>query len=141
MAIKKVLQDKRYKNRELQIMRVLDHANVVRLKNCFFSTTEKDEVYLNLVLEYVSETVNRVTRHYTRMSQQVPILYVRLYAYQVKFESMLLILLFLFISIPSVRRNRFSFKFSSSSSSSCARFWFWLTYNLCCFLFVDLPCS
>lgn len=83
VAIKKVLQDKRYKNRELQIMRVLDHANVVRLKNCFFSTTEKDEVYLNLVLEYVSETVNRLTRHYTRMSQQVPILYVRLYAYQI----------------------------------------------------------
>ncbi|MBA0708577.1 hypothetical protein Golax_023681, partial [Gossypium laxum] len=56
VAIKKVLQDKRYKNRELQIMRVLDHPNVVRLKHSFFSSTEKDELYLNLVLEYVPET-------------------------------------------------------------------------------------
>jgi serine/threonine protein kinase len=39
--IKKVLQDKRYKNRELQIMRLLDHPNVVPLKNCFYSTTNK----------------------------------------------------------------------------------------------------
>ncbi|KAL2342218.1 hypothetical protein Fmac_010158 [Flemingia macrophylla] len=31
VAIKKVLQEKRYKNRELQIMRVLDHPNVVAL--------------------------------------------------------------------------------------------------------------
>nr|TKR75315.1 shaggy-related protein kinase theta-like isoform X2 [Populus alba] len=35
VAIKKVLQDKRYKNRELQIMRLLDHPNVVKLKHCF----------------------------------------------------------------------------------------------------------
>ncbi|KAJ6320013.1 hypothetical protein OIU78_015412 [Salix suchowensis] len=47
VAIKKVLQDKRYKNRELQTMRLLDHPNVVSLKHCFFSTTEKDELYLN----------------------------------------------------------------------------------------------
>jgi glycogen synthase kinase 3 beta len=29
------------------------------LKHCFFSTTEKDELYLNLVLEYVPETASR----------------------------------------------------------------------------------
>ncbi|GLU11291.1 hypothetical protein SLE2022_280470 [Rubroshorea leprosula] len=65
VAIKKVLQDMRYKNRELQIMRLLDHPNVVSLKNCFFSNTEKDELYLNLVLEYVPETVYRVLKHYS----------------------------------------------------------------------------
>ncbi|KAG2714566.1 hypothetical protein I3843_03G036700 [Carya illinoinensis] len=65
VAIKKVLQDKRYKNRELQTMRLLDHPNVVSLKHCFFSTTEKDELYLNLVLEYVPETVYRVAKHYS----------------------------------------------------------------------------
>lgn len=83
VAIKKVLQDKRYKNRELQIMRLLDHPNVVQLKHSFFSTTEKDELYLNLVLEYVSETVYRVSKHYSRMNQHVPIIYVQLYAYQI----------------------------------------------------------
>ncbi|GKV13067.1 hypothetical protein SLEP1_g24139 [Rubroshorea leprosula] len=83
VAIKKVLQDKRYKNRELQIMRLLDHPNVLKLKHCFFSTTEKDELYLNLVLEYVSETVYRVSKHYSRMNQFTPIIYVQLYTYQI----------------------------------------------------------
>jgi glycogen synthase kinase 3 beta len=40
VAIKKVLQDKRFKNRELQIMRQLvkdPHTNIVALKHCFYS--------------------------------------------------------------------------------------------------------
>ncbi|XP_009610982.1 shaggy-related protein kinase epsilon-like [Nicotiana tomentosiformis] len=82
VAIKKVLQDRRYKNRELQIVRMLDHPNVVHLRHCFYSTTEKNEVYLNLVLEYVSETVYRVSRHYSRVNHHMPIIYVQLYTYQ-----------------------------------------------------------
>ncbi|XP_022108540.1 glycogen synthase kinase-3 beta-like [Acanthaster planci] len=85
VAIKKVLQDKRFKNRELQIMRKLDHCNIVRLKYFFYSSGEKssssgkqrDEVYLNLVLEYVPETVYRVARHYSKNKQTIPILYVK----------------------------------------------------------------
>jgi glycogen synthase kinase 3 beta len=83
VAIKKVLQDKRYKNRELQIMRLLDHPNIVALKHCFFSTTDKDELYLNLVLEYVPETVYRIAKHYNRMNQRMPLVYVKLYTYQI----------------------------------------------------------
>lgn len=83
MAIKKVLEDRRYKNRELQIMRMLDHPNAVHLRHCFYSTTEKNEVYLNLVLEYVSETVYRVSRHYSRVNHHMPIIFIQLYMYQV----------------------------------------------------------
>lgn len=83
VAIKKVLQDRRYKNRELQTMRILDHSNVVSLKHCFFSTTDKDELYLNLVLEYVPETVYRIAKHYSRMNQRIPLIYVKLYTYQI----------------------------------------------------------
>ncbi|KAL3536865.1 hypothetical protein ACH5RR_000231 [Cinchona calisaya] len=83
VAIKKVLQDRRYKNRELQIMRLLDHPNVVKMMHCFYSTTEKNEVYLNLVLEYVSETVYRVSRHYSRLNHHMPSIYVQLYTYQI----------------------------------------------------------
>jgi hypothetical protein len=82
VAIKKVLQDKRYKNRELQTMQLLDHPNVVQLKHHFFSTSQRGEVYLNLVLEFVSETIYRVAKYYNRMNQRAPILYVKLYAYQ-----------------------------------------------------------
>jgi serine/threonine protein kinase len=83
VAIKKVLQDKRYKNRELQVMRLLEHPNIIKLKQCFYSNTDKGEVYLNLVLEFVPETVYRVSRHYSRMNQQMPLLYIQLYTYQI----------------------------------------------------------
>lgn len=44
VAIKKVLQDKRFKNRELQIMRQLvkdPHSNIVGLKHCFYSQVRR----------------------------------------------------------------------------------------------------
>uniref|UniRef100_A0A2K6G9B3 Glycogen synthase kinase-3 beta n=1 Tax=Propithecus coquereli TaxID=379532 RepID=A0A2K6G9B3_PROCO len=53
VAIKKVLQDKRFKNRELQIMRKLDHCNIVRLRYFFYSSGEK-VVYPNLFLILVT---------------------------------------------------------------------------------------
>jgi len=83
IAIKKVLQDKRFKNRELQIMRKLDHCNIVKLKYFFYTSGEKkDEVFLNLVLEYVPETVYRVGRHYSKNRQTIPLIYIKLYMYQ-----------------------------------------------------------
>lgn len=57
VAIKKVLQDKRFKNRELQIIRIMEHPNVVMLKYNFFSVTERDERFLHLVLEFIPSTV------------------------------------------------------------------------------------
>jgi protein brassinosteroid insensitive 2 len=86
VAIKKVLQDKRYKNRELQIMRSMDHCNVVSLKHCFFSTTSRDELFLNLVMEFVPESLYRVLKHYSNMNQRMPLIYVKLYTYQVKYH-------------------------------------------------------
>lgn len=38
---------------------------------------QKDEVYLNLVLEFIPETVYRVARHYNKSKQTIPILYVK----------------------------------------------------------------
>lgn len=70
-------------------MRLLDHPNVVSLKHCFFSTTEKDELYLNLVLEYVPETVYRVSKHYSKANQRMPMIYVKLYTYQVYFGCLI----------------------------------------------------
>lgn len=83
VAIKKVLQDKRFKNRELQIMTLLDHPNVVRLKDSFYTNGDRpDEIFLNLVLEYVPETVYRVSRYYSKLKQPIPLIYVKLYMYQ-----------------------------------------------------------
>ncbi|KAJ3138513.1 regulator of ime2, partial [Physocladia obscura] len=82
-AIKKVFQDKRIKNRELQIMRIVSHPNIVALK-AFFHTNgdKKDEVFLNLVLEFVPETISRANRNYTKLKQNMPMLSIKLYTYQ-----------------------------------------------------------
>ncbi|EEP78294.1 protein kinase gsk3 [Uncinocarpus reesii 1704] len=77
-AIKRVLQDKRFK-----IMRIVRHPNIVELKAFYYSNGErKDEVYLNLVLEFVPETVYRASRYFNKMKTTMPMLEVKLYTYQ-----------------------------------------------------------
>ncbi|KAG0190984.1 regulator of ime2 [Apophysomyces sp. BC1034] len=84
-AIKKVLQDRRFKNRELQIMRLVDHPNVCRLTSYFYNQVDnkEDEVFLNLVMEYIPDTLYRETRHYVKMKQSMPMILVQVYMYQV----------------------------------------------------------
>lgn len=84
IAIKKVLQDKRFKNRELQIMRKLDHCNVVKLKYFFHTMGDRgsSEVYLHLVLEFIPETLYKIARTHSRTRQNLPIILVKLYMYQ-----------------------------------------------------------
>jgi hypothetical protein len=38
---------------------------------------QKDEVYLNLVLEYIPETVYKVARQYAKNKQTIPINFIR----------------------------------------------------------------
>jgi serine/threonine protein kinase len=43
---------------------------------------KQDELYLNLVLEYVPETVYSISRHHQKSKIPLPLLYVKLYLYQ-----------------------------------------------------------
>lgn len=83
VAIKKVFQDKRYKNRELQILKDLNHCNVINLRQYFYTNGEKpDEVYLNCVMDFVPDTLSRVIRKYFKSKTVMPMLLVKLYSYQ-----------------------------------------------------------
>ena len=42
----------------------------------------QDEVFLNLVLEFVPETVYRISKHYAKAGQRMPTLFVKLYVFQ-----------------------------------------------------------
>ena len=77
-------------------MHLLDQPNVVSLKHCFFSTTEKDELYLNLVLEYVPETVHCVIKHYNKLNQRMPLIYVKPYYGQCLYVHMVNLNFFFF---------------------------------------------
>ena len=82
-------------------MRIVRHPNIVELKAFYYSNgdrvrlkssdplsqpltqdDQKDEVYLNLVLEFVPETVYRASRYFNKMKTTMPILEVKLYIYQ-----------------------------------------------------------
>lgn len=83
VAIKKVFQDKRYKNRELEIMRELYHPNIVKLKHAFYSKGDKaDREYLNVVMEFVPDTIYRILKQYAKAKQQLPLLLSKAYTYQ-----------------------------------------------------------
>jgi glycogen synthase kinase 3 beta len=59
-------------------MRLVSHPNIVGLKAFFYSNGEKkDEVFLNLVLEFVPETVYRGSRHFAKLKQSMPILSIK----------------------------------------------------------------
>jgi len=81
-------------------MRIVRHPNIVELKAFYYSNGErvgghessndsnhsseeqKDEVYLNLILEFVPETVYRASRYFNKLKTVMPILEVKLYIYQ-----------------------------------------------------------
>ena len=68
VAIKKVFQDKRYKNRELTILKMLHHPNCVEMRQSFYNNGDKpDEVYLNVVMDYIPDTAYRVMKQYLKM--------------------------------------------------------------------------
>mmetsp|Transcript_15243 Transcript_15243/g.24229 ORF Transcript_15243/g.24229 Transcript_15243/m.24229 type:complete len:440 (-) Transcript_15243:47-1366(-) len=83
VAIKKVFVDRRYRNRELQLWQEMRHPNIVTLKHAFYTSGDSpDELYLNMVMEYVPETVYCVMKRFIKTKQLVPEVFVRLYVYQ-----------------------------------------------------------
>lgn len=83
VAIKKVFVDRRYRNRELQVWREMHHPNIVTLKHAFYTSGDSaDELYLNMVMEYVPETVYCVMKRFAKQKQQMPRIVVQLYTYQ-----------------------------------------------------------
>ncbi|ODV82828.1 hypothetical protein CANARDRAFT_25592 [[Candida] arabinofermentans NRRL YB-2248] len=81
-AIKRVLQDKRFKNRELEIMRLIKHKNIVNLLSFFYKKNEKDELYLHLILEYIPETLYKSSHYYITKQTTMPLFEIKLYSYQ-----------------------------------------------------------
>ena len=83
VAIKRITVEKRSKNRELTILRTISHPNIVSLLDAFYSKgLREEEIRLNLVLEYLPETLERLAVHYSRKNQPFPLLYTKLYCYQ-----------------------------------------------------------
>ena len=77
VAIKQVLQDKRFKNRELEILQKVSHCNIVSLLHAFTI-----EAHLYMAMEYVPETLARVLRQYKKSREPMPEWLVQTYLFQ-----------------------------------------------------------
>lgn len=74
LAIKKVLQDRRYKNRELQILREVNHPNCLRMLQFFYTPASRpDESFLNIVTLFYNDTLYTLSKRYTRARQPFPL--------------------------------------------------------------------
>ena len=58
------------------------YPTTIHSKHALTRLWQKDEVYLNLVQEYVPETVYRASRYFNKMKTTMPTLEVKLYIYQ-----------------------------------------------------------
>eukprot|EP00931_Biecheleriopsis_adriatica_P052195 TRINITY_DN30339_c0_g1_i1.p1 TRINITY_DN30339_c0_g1~~TRINITY_DN30339_c0_g1_i1.p1 ORF type:complete len:372 (+),score=69.22 TRINITY_DN30339_c0_g1_i1:51-1118(+) len=88
VAIKSIRMQE--KDREVQILKELDgHPNIVCLKGAFLSDegTATDQAgqggtRLNLVLEFLSDTLHRVIKHYNQLGKRMDHFYAKLYQFQ-----------------------------------------------------------
>ena len=84
VAVKKVFQDRRYKNRELSIMQELNHPNIIFLKGYYYteSPEHKNEFYLNVVMDYIPQTLSNLISHNRHYRKKFPDVLIKLYSYQ-----------------------------------------------------------
>lgn len=74
VAVKTVFQDPQYQNRELEIMKRLNHDSIVRLKYYYLSE-RRNGTYLHLMMEFLPFSLGRVLKYYSRRGEQMPIIY------------------------------------------------------------------
>lgn len=61
---------------------MLHHPNCIEMRQHFYTNGDKpDEVYLNVVMDYIPDTVYKVMKNYLKMKLMVPSLLVKLYTY------------------------------------------------------------
>ncbi|OHT06172.1 CMGC family protein kinase [Tritrichomonas foetus] len=83
VAIKKVLLDPRYKNRELETMQEVHNRYVIGLRSSFKTAGRKPkEVYLNLVMDFLPMSLHQFNMNYRKERKYPPLLYVKLFAFQ-----------------------------------------------------------
>ncbi|CCK67822.1 serine/threonine protein kinase YGK3 KNAG_0A01330 [Huiozyma naganishii CBS 8797] len=83
-AIKKVPAQTEYKSRELEILRVTDHPNIVKLEYFFTHVSPSDnKVYQHLAMECLPATLQIEISRYAHNKMELPLKHVKLYSYQI----------------------------------------------------------
>ncbi|OHT01685.1 CMGC family protein kinase [Tritrichomonas foetus] len=85
VAIKKVMLDPRYKNRELEILNLIKiHPNCVSLKAHFLTAGRRHgDACLNLVMDYLPMSLHMFNVKFRKDRKYPPLFYVKLFGFQI----------------------------------------------------------
>lgn len=82
-AIKRVPAQTEYKSRELEILRVVNHPNIVSLKFFFDKRSPVDgKVYQNLVMECLPSNLQNEIKYYRQSKYTIPYPHMKAYTFQ-----------------------------------------------------------
>ncbi|CAL5971285.1 Kinase [Hexamita inflata] len=84
LALKIAVQDRNLKNRELEIMSILNHKNVTVLRKHFLldHPTDKSKQLLYVFMDFYPQTLYSLYKQYQKQNSHVPLLFTRLVTYQ-----------------------------------------------------------
>jgi serine/threonine protein kinase len=80
VAIKEVEIEEKFKSRELDMLKIMIHPNIVRLKYFFHLSSIKD--ILCLIMEYMPMSAHRLISDYRHNHKILPLFYIKLFSYQ-----------------------------------------------------------
>lgn len=82
-AIKRVPAQTEYKSRELEILRFVNHPNIVSLRFFFDKTSSSDnKVYQNLVMECLPSNLQSEIKYYRQSKYTIPYPHMKAYTFQ-----------------------------------------------------------
>ncbi|CAH2353606.1 protein kinase Mck1p [[Candida] railenensis] len=82
-AIKRVPAQTEYKSRELELLRVVNHPNIVSLRYFFDKQSKSDgEVYQNLVMECLPSNLQNEIKYYKQSKYTIPYPHMKAYTFQ-----------------------------------------------------------
>jgi serine/threonine protein kinase len=83
VAIKKVLLDPGSKNRELDILKMLNHPNCISLKKAFKTTGKhSSEVFLNIIMDFMPTSLHRYCSTVKIDSKHLSMFFIKLFAFE-----------------------------------------------------------
>ncbi|EDK38528.1 conserved hypothetical protein [Meyerozyma guilliermondii ATCC 6260] len=82
-AIKRVPAQTEYKSRELELLRVVNHPNIVSLRFFFEKLSQEDnKVYQNLVMECLPSNLQSEIKYYRQSKYTIPYPHMKAYTFQ-----------------------------------------------------------
>ena len=79
--MKEVVQDPRYKNRELSVISLLSHPNLIEMKDYYF-TMKGDDCILHIVMEFMDTSLQTMIRQQRPKKTPIAPALRKIYAFQ-----------------------------------------------------------